>query len=71
MPYTKQDFLRDVTKDHLDLLTPDELLAAMSPEKLRMVISKAEQRLAQSPDNKPQQPKLRAKSSRVTKRGSH
>ncbi len=80
MTYTVRDFWRDITKEHLDSLTPnerlagmspDELLAAMPTEQLREVVRKAELKLAHSPDKKEPQTKSRAKSRRVAKRGSH
>ena len=98
MPYTKQDFLREVTKEHLDLLTPDERVAGLSPnervaglspnervaglspdelvsdlppDKLRIVIRKAEDRLAHVHKDDKQQPRPRAKTKRSTKRESH
>ena len=89
MPYTKQDFLREVTKEHLDLLTPDERVAGLSPnervaglspdelvsdlppDKLRVVIRKAEERLAHVHKVDKQQPRPRAKTKRSTKRESH
>ncbi len=39
MPYTKQDFWRDVTKAHLDSLSPKERLAGISPDELLAAIS--------------------------------
>jgi hypothetical protein len=32
MPYTMQDFLRDVTLEHLDRLSPEERLKGLSTE---------------------------------------
>ncbi|MDI6791641.1 MAG: hypothetical protein QME81_02065 [bacterium] len=32
MPYTMEDFKRDYTKDHLNLLTPEEVLPRFSTE---------------------------------------
>lgn len=71
MPYTKQEFWRDVTKEHLDTLTPDERLSGMSPderlaglpeEELREVVRKAEQRLARSLEKNGPRPEPRANS---------
>ena len=71
MPYTKQDFLREVTKEHLDLLTPDERIAGLSPAELRLTIHKAEERLARGLKEDKQRTKPRAKSKRSSKRDQH
>jgi hypothetical protein len=34
MPYTMQDFQRDYVREHLDLLTPDEVLNRYSPDEI-------------------------------------
>ncbi|ETX04094.1 MAG: hypothetical protein ETSY2_30810 [Candidatus Entotheonella gemina] len=34
MPYTLEDFRRDYTRDHVDLLTPDERLQGLSLEEV-------------------------------------
>jgi hypothetical protein len=32
MPYTMEDFQRDYIKEHIDVLTPEEILQRFSPE---------------------------------------
>ena len=71
MPYTKHDFLRDVAKEFLEELTPDELVSELPPDKLRVVIRKAEDRLARAQGEDQQQPRPRAKTKRSSKRDKH
>ncbi len=40
MPYTMEDFRRDFTRDHLDLLTPEERLHGLSPEEIEDYLKK-------------------------------
>jgi hypothetical protein len=42
MPYTMEDFLRDVALEHLHLLTPDERCRGLSAEELRRGLSAEE-----------------------------
>ena len=66
MPYTMEDFLRDVRKKDLEALTPEERLAGLSNEQLREIVQKAQQRLV--PAKVATKP--RAKARRVAKRTS-
>lgn len=50
MPYTKQDFWHDLTKEHLDSLSPDERLAGMSPDARLAGMSPDERLAGMSPD---------------------
>src|SRR5205807_5364658 len=40
MPYTIEDFRRDFTKEHLDLLSPDELIEGLTPQQARALRQK-------------------------------
>ena len=71
MPYTMQDFLRDVTKEHLDLLTPGELIENLTAEKLCEVKRVVDERLTQSNADKKSQPRPQGKSKRERKHEKH
>ncbi|MDI6795284.1 MAG: hypothetical protein QME81_20910, partial [bacterium] len=44
MPYTMEDFKRDYTKEHLNLLTPEEVLPRFSAEEIKAYLEKLERR---------------------------
>lgn len=71
MPFTKEDFLRDVRRMELELMTPEERVAGISPEELRAIALKMEQHQARPKAQTKLPTKPRAKSRRTTKQGSH
>jgi len=40
MSYTIQDYQRDYVRDHLDLLTADDLLDKLSPDVIKLLMQK-------------------------------
>jgi DNA-binding transcriptional MerR regulator len=43
MPYTMEDFRRDYTRDHLELLTAEEILQRLPTEKIKAYLAQLEQ----------------------------
>ncbi|MFM9964066.1 MAG: hypothetical protein ACKV2Q_22920 [Planctomycetaceae bacterium] len=52
MPYTTKDFWHDITKAHLNSLTPDERLAGMSPDERLAGMSPDERLAGMSPNER-------------------
>ena len=42
MPYTMEDFRRDYTRDHLDLLTAEEILQRLPTERIKAYLAQLE-----------------------------